>query len=224
VDPRVPRRRNSRAQFKRIRNRRNRRIRREVRSVIDHLLDRVTESLENASFGFPTPSPSARTPSPISEERFPSPSRYDPVSSPFSSPIPASPLSPTCYSPPPVAPPASPDVPPLSPSSSSSSSVEFLGEIPAASSSSSLYSHDLEESPFLSTVTRFPQAEYPPPPGVYTIGPGAVDLGHLKRVVSTAHPDHGIFVYLPGIPLPYSVPVSFFYNHFPPSSLSIQEL
>jgi len=210
VDPRVPRRRNSRAQIKKIRNRRNRRIRREVYSVINDLLDRVTESLENASFDIPTPPP-APIPSPISEERFPSPSRYDPVSSPFSSPIPASPLSPTSYSPPPIAPPASPDVSPLSPSSSTSS-VEFLGEIPAAPSS--LYSHDFEESPFISIVTHFPQADNPPPPGAYTIGPGAVDLGHLKRVVSTAHPDHGIFVYLPGIPLPYSIPVNCFYNHF----------
>jgi len=95
-------------------------------------------------------------------------------------------------------------------------------EIPAPSSP--LHSHDFEESPFVSIITHFPQADNPPSPGAYTIGPGPVDLDHLKRVVSTAHPDHGIYVYLPGIPLPYSVPVHFFYNLFPPSSVTLHEL
>jgi len=56
------------------------------------------------------------------------------------------------------------------------------------------------------------------------IGPDAVDLEDLRRVVSTAHPDHGIFVYLPGIPLPYSIPENFFYSFFPPSSATLHKL
>jgi len=54
--------------------------------------------------------------------------------------------------------------------------------------------------------------------------PDAVDLEHLRRVVSTTHPDHGIFVYLPGIPFPYSIPVNFFYSFFSPSSATLHEL
>jgi len=217
VDSQVPRRRNSRAQFKRIRNRRNRRIREEVLNVVNSLLDQVTESLETFSPSTPSPSP-VHISSPISEERFPSPSRYDPVSSPSSSPEP--PLSPTCYSPPPVSP-VYPDVFPLSPSPSSTSSVEFLGEIPAPASP--LQPHD-EEFPFIPIITHFPQVDSPPPPGAYTIGPDPVDLDHLRRVVSTANPDHGIFVYLPGIPLPYLIPVTLFYDFFPPSSITLHEL
>jgi len=97
--------------------------------------------------------------------------------------------------------------------------VEFLGEIPAPSTP--LHSHDFEEFPF---VTHFLQVNNSPPSERYTIGPDAVDLKHLRRVVSTAHPDHGIFVYLPGIPLPYSIPVNFFYSFFSPSSATLHEL
>jgi len=189
----------------------------EVLTVVNDLLDRVTESLENPSPVPPSPPSPAQISSPISEERFPSPSRYDPVSSPFSSPSP--PLSPTCYSPPPVSPIPFDDFP-LSPSPSSTSSVEFLGEIPAPASPI----HPQEEFPFIPIITHFPQANSPPPPGAYTVGPGPVDLDHLRRVVSTANPDHGIYVYLPGIPLPYLIPISFFFNHFPPSSVTLNEL
>jgi len=84
-------------------------------------------------------------------------------------------------------------------------------------------SHDFEELPFIPIVTHFPQASNLPPPA-YAIGPDAVDLEDLRRVVSTAHPDHGIFVYFPGIPLPYSIPVNFFYSFFPLSSATLHEL
>jgi len=94
--------------------------------------------------------------------------------------------------------------------------VEFLGEILAPSSP--LQSYDFEELPFIPIATHFPQANNPPPSGAYTIGPVAVDLEDLRRVVSIPHPDHGIFVYLPGIPLPSSIPVNFFCSFFPPSS------
>jgi len=106
-----------------------------------------------------------------------------------------------------------PDLFPLSSSPFSTSSVEFLGEIPALSSP--LQSHDFEELPFIPIITHFSQHSDPPPPGAYTIGPDAVDLEDLKRVISTANPDHGIFVYLPGVPLPYLIPVNFFYRVFP---------
>jgi len=92
MDPQVPRHRKSRAQFKRIRNRRNRRMQKEVLNIINKLLDQVTESLSNLPLDFPLPS-SPHVSSPISEEWFPSSSRYDLVSSPIFSPIsPPSPL------------------------------------------------------------------------------------------------------------------------------------
>jgi len=100
-------------------------------------------------------------------------------------------------------------------SPSSTSSVEFLGEIPAPSSP--LQSHDFEDLPFI--TTHFPQVSSLPPPGTYMISPVVMDLEDLRRVVSTAHSDYGIFVYFPGILLLYSFPVNFFYSFFPPSQL-----
>jgi len=78
VDPQVPRRRKSRAQFKQIRNRRNRRARKEVLDIINRLLVQVTKSLANPPPVFPSPS-SQHIFSLISKKKFPSPSRYDPV-------------------------------------------------------------------------------------------------------------------------------------------------
>jgi len=214
VNPHFPHRRKSRAQAKSNRNQRNRRVRRDVLAVINSLLDEVEESLN-----YPPPS-SPHISSPISAERFPSPSRYDPVS-PLSSPLP--PLSPIHASPlPPVSPLLLPDFSPLSPSASSTSSVEFLAENPAPSPP--FQSYDLNEFPFVSIATHFPQSNSPPPPGAYTIGPGAVNLEDLRTVISVAHPDHRIVVYFPEIPLPYLVPANFFFQFFPPSSATLHEL
>jgi len=130
VDPQVLYRRKSRAQAKSNRNRRNRRVRRDVTAIVNNLLDEVEKSLLNLPPAYPPPS-SPHIPSPISEEWFPSPFRYDPVSL-LSSPLP--PLSPIhASSSPPVSPRLLSDFSPLSPSPFSTFSVEFLAEIPAPS-------------------------------------------------------------------------------------------
>jgi len=56
------------------------------------------------------------------------------------------------------------------------------------------------------------------------IGPDVVDLEDLRRVISAAHLDHEVAVYFPGIPLPYLVPVNFFYRFFPPSFATHYEI
>jgi len=122
VDPQVPRRRKFRVVAKRIRNRRNRRARRETLAAINNLINEITQSLSNLPPVFLPPS-SPHISSSISEEKFPSPSRYDPISpilSPFS-PIHDLLSSVTTAR-------LLPDVSPPSPSYSSTSSMEFLGE------------------------------------------------------------------------------------------------
>jgi len=176
VDPQVPCRRKSRAQFKQIRNWRNRRARKEVLNIINRLLDQITESLANSPPVFPSFS-SPHIFSPISEERFPSTSRYDSVFSPISSPLPRP--SPIYDSLSLVSLPLLPDVSPLSPLSSSTSSVEFLDEIPAPSSS--LQSYDFEELPFISIAIHFLQFTSPSPPEAYTVGLDGMNLGDLRR-------------------------------------------
>jgi len=170
VDPRVPRRRKSRAQFKRIR--RNRRARKEVLDIINRLLDQVTESLANFPLVFPSPSSPSHISSPISEERFPSLQdtyllHYLLQYLHFLQPTTHHPLSHHPYS----------DV---SPSPSSTSSVEFLGEGPAPFSP--LQSYVFEKLPFILIATHFPEANNSSPPGAYTIGPGEMDLEDLRRV------------------------------------------
>jgi len=207
VDPQTPRRRKSLARFKQIRNRQNRRARKEILDIINRLLDQVTESLANLPPVFPSPF-SLHISSPISEKRFPSPSRYDLISYPISSPLLPSPIYDSsfhhAYSPTFL-----PYLPRLLP--------HLLGEIPAPSSP--LQFHDFEELPFISIATHFPQSTSHPPPGAYIVGPDIVDLKDLRRVISTADPNHGILVYFPGIPLPYLVPTNFFYRFFPLSYL-----
>jgi len=79
MDPRFPRCRNSRAQFKQIRNRRNRQAWKEVLAVINKLLDQVTESLANLPPDFPTSTSPSHVSFSISEERFPYSSRLDTI-------------------------------------------------------------------------------------------------------------------------------------------------
>jgi len=126
MDPQVPRRRKSRAVAKCIQNRRNRRTWREALAATNNLINEVTQSLSNLPPIFPPPS-SPHISSPISEEKFPSPSRYDPVSPIFSLISPFSPIHDSTSSVTTAR--LLPDVSPSSPSNSSTSSVEFLGEM-----------------------------------------------------------------------------------------------
>jgi len=130
VDTQVLRRQKSRTLAKHIRNQRNRRARREALAVIDNLINEVYRHYQTFLLSFLLLFP-PRISFPISEGRFPSLSRYDPVSHIFSHiPIFFNPrliFSITTAH-------LLPDVSPLSPSHSSTSSVEFLSEIPAPSS------------------------------------------------------------------------------------------
>jgi len=97
--------------------------------------------------------------------------------------------------------------------------VEFLDKTPALSSRF----QSLEELSFALIATQFSQSNSLPPSGAYTVGPDVVNVEELRRVAS-AHPDHRIAVYLPGILFPYLVLINFFYCFFSPSSVTLHEL
>jgi len=54
------------------------------------------------------------------------------------------------------------------------------------------------------------------------MGPDVVNLEDLRRMVSTADPNHGIPVYLPGIPLSYlgCVPIWSYSAQYPVAAMS----
>jgi len=171
------------------------------------------------------------------------------VDSPSSS-VPGLPSSPRPCTPPPPEPDSPhsvltlrvrPDTPPLTPSISppsyspiqsprpisptnSTSNVEFIDKVRIPSPRPRhYYYYDPNES-LETLIIQFPQRTDPLPSGSYTIGPDDFDLAEIREIVTTQDPDSLIPVYLSNSPFPYNVPVRFFYNLFPPSTITINEI
>jgi len=125
-------------------------------------------------------------------------------------------LSPPSYSPIQSPRPSSP--------TNSTSSVEFLDEIQIPPPHPRQYYHYHPHESIDTLITQFPQHFDPLPPGAYTIGPDNFDLTEIREVIATQPPDSLILIYLPNSPFPYNVPIRFFYNLFPPSTVNITEL
>lgn len=106
------------------------------------------------------------------------------------------------------------------PSYSTSSSMEFIEGLPIDSPSHSAH---FKNPSFLNFVSQFPQSYGPISPETYTIGPYEFNLDELKNVISKAAPEC-IPVYLPGISVPYLVPVQFFHRIFPSNSATLEEI
>jgi len=179
------------------------------------------------------------------------PTSSPPPPPPSQSPLSSQPPSPPCSPTPPIVEPDSPhsvltlrvrpDTPPRTPSISppsyspicsprptspanSTSSVEFVDElhIPPPRPRHYYY-YDPNES-IETLITQFPQRTVPLPSGSYTIGPDDFELTEIREIIATQDPDSLIPTYLPTSPFPYDVPVRFFYNLFPPSTIIINEL
>jgi len=104
------------------------------------------------------------------------------------------------------------------------SSVEFVEEIHIPSPRPKYYYHYDPHEPLETLITQFNQHTDPLPSGLYIIGPDQFDLSELKLIIETQDPDSIIPVFLPNSPFPYDVPVRFFYNLFPPTTVIINEL
>lgn len=107
----------------------------------------------------------------------------------------------------------------LFPSHSTSSSMEFIEGLPI----NSPHSAHFKNPSFLNFVSQFPQSYGPISPEMYTIGPYEFNLDELKSIISKAPPEC-IPVYLPGISVPYLVPVQFFHRIFPSNSATLEEI
>jgi len=113
---------------------------------------------------------------------------------------------------------------PPSPANSTTSSVEFIEEIyTPPPRPRQYYRYDPYES-LESLITQFPPRTTPLASGSFTIGPDNIDLTEVRRVIESQDPDSVIPVYLPNSPFPYDVPLPFFYNLFPPSTIRIDEI
>jgi len=129
------------------------------------------------------------------------------------------------FSPPSYSPVSSPEELPRPPSpSNSTSSVEFIDELYIPPPRPRYYyRYDPNES-LENLITQFPQRVTPIPPGSYFIGPNNIDLVQVRTAITGQDPDIVVPVFLPTSPLPYNVPVRFFFNLFPPSTIAINEL
>lgn len=105
------------------------------------------------------------------------------------------------------------------PSHSTFSSMEFIEGLPI----NSPHSAHFKNPSFLNFVSQFPQSYGPISPETYTIGPYEFNLDELKSIISKAPPE-SIPVYLPGISVPYLVPVQFFHRIFPSNSATLEEI
>jgi len=113
---------------------------------------------------------------------------------------------------------------PTSPASSTTSSVEFVEEILVPPPRPRhYYQYDPYQS-LESLITQFPPHTDPLPSGLYTIGPDNFDLNEVREIITAQDPDSIIPVFLPNYPFPYDVPVRFFFNLFPSSTVSINEI
>ena len=104
----------------------------------------------------------------------------------------------------------------------STDSVEFLEEILPSLRS---YFRILESDTFESLISQFPRVTTASiPQGAYTIGPHYFDPREIRNAITGRSPTSNIPVFLPNSTHPILVPVRFFNNLFPPSSVSILEI
>jgi len=223
---------------KRLRHRRNRLARRHLDEAYAQYLDglrsrnnrnnNTNNNIDNNTETAPPPPP----PQPVIQP--PSPVRVPTPPSRPCTPPPDSPHSVLTLRVRPDTPPRTPSLSPPSyspihsprPSSptNSTSSVEFIDEFYIPSPRPRHYYHYDPHEPIDTLITQFPQHTDPLPPGAYTIGPDDFDLAEIREIIATQPPDYLILTYLPNSPFPYNVPVRFFYNLFPPSTVRINEL
>jgi len=112
---------------------------------------------------------------------------------------------------------------PTSPTNSTSS-VEFIDELYIPPPRPRYYYHYNPNESLENLITQFPQRVAPVPPDSYFIGPDNFDLAQVRTAISGQDPDAIVPVFLPTSPFPYNVPVRFFFNLFPPSTIIIDEL
>jgi len=192
----------------------------------------------------PSPSPSIRSPSPPS---------YSPISSPVEPPSLSIHESPSPSRPYPPSPPepdsphsvltlrVRPDTPPRTPSMSppscspiqsprptsptnSALSVEFIDEFHIPPPRLRHYCYYNPHESLKTLITQFPQRTDLLPSGSYTIGPDDFDLIEIREIIATQDSDSLIPIFLPNSLFPYDIPVRFFYNLFPPSTITINEI
>ena len=217
---------------KNARNRRNRRARVQARQLLDKAFQEylaslapskeqdssVTSTSHPADLRIPTPPPPSPEPSPLSPSRSPQQPSESPPSSPstiiFESPL-LSPVIDPSYSPISSPEPSRPSSP-----ANSTSSVEFIEEFPPQQRGTI----PSRIPPFSQVITEFTQSQLPLAAGTFTIGPDSFDPQALASYISTASPEDYVGVFWLEEPLPYLVPVPFFYTHFPPSTTTIEEV
>jgi len=101
--------------------------------------------------------------------------------------------------------------------------VEFIDELHVPPPRPHRYYHyDLHES-LETLITQFPRTD-PLPSGAYTIESDDFDLVEIREIIATQDPDFLIPIFFPNSPFPYDVPVRFFFNLFPPTTVIINEL
>jgi len=227
----------SRQAAKRLRRRRNRLARRLLDEAFnDYLQQSEPRDLSSLSSSLRVPSP----PPPPPPQLFNSPNQ---VPSPLRSPTPPliepdSPHSASTIRLRPDTPPTTPSISPpsyspvhlpedsprpTSPANSTTSSVEFVDEILIPPPRPRhYYNYDPHQS-IDTLIHQFPQRTVPLPPGSYSIGPDNFDLAEIRHVIGQ-YPDTIIPIFLPTSPFPYEVPIRFFYNFFPPSTVILKEL
>jgi len=130
------------------------------------------------------------------------------------------------FSPPSYSSISSPELPsrPVSPLNSTTSSVEFIEEIYIPPPRPNHYYYYNPHQSLDTLISQFPQRVNPLPPDSYSIGPDNFDLAEIRTAISGQDPNFIVPVFLPTSPFPYDVPVRYFYNLFPPSTVRINEL
>jgi len=104
----------------------------------------------------------------------------------------------------------------------STDSVEFLEEIPLLSSKS--YFRIQESDSFESFVRQFPWITTSIREGTFTVGLHYFDSNEIQYGITGQPPRSCISVFILNSANPYLVSVEFFFNFFPPSSVTIQEI
>jgi len=184
-----------------------------------------TETVEATPVELPSPSIDESSSSP--PPRPPSPPEHDSPHSVLTLRVrPDTPPPTPLFSPPSYSPISSPEPPPrpISPSNSTTSSVEFIEEIHnPPPPPNHYYYYDPHQSLDI-LISQFPQRVTPLPPDSYFIGPDNLDLTEIRTAISGQDPDTIVPVFLPTSPFPYDVPIRYFFNLFPPSTVRIDEL
>jgi len=129
------------------------------------------------------------------------------------------------FSPPSYSPISSPEEPPrpVSPTNSTTSSVEFIEEIHIPPPHARYYYYYDPHQSLDTLIRQFPQRITPLLPNSYFVGPDSFDLSEIRTIISSQDHDT-IILFLPISPFPYDVPVRFFFNLFPSSTITIDEI